>query len=197
MKKRNLLIIGGFSFVINVITPPSVNAQFRFGISDVSVSITDVKHGLPFYMLTPIHPGFEVSSTFLKKEKEHSHHAFDAALGYYYHDIIAHGSYLNFKYNYQIRIKEIIGIDLHSGLGVQYNIYPGEGYAFNESTFEYESTTNGKVNLAINLGFGLSYTQLEKIHPFIHYDFNVHNVWAYATFVNSTAMLKAGIKYNF
>jgi hypothetical protein len=175
----------------------TVKAQYKSGFFDVYVSVTDVKHGLPFYMLAPIHPGCEVGATFLKKEKEKSVHYIDASLGYYYHDIIAHGSYLNVKYNYQIRIKEIIGIDLHSGLGFQYNIYPGEGYAFNESTNEYESVTNGKANLAINLGFGLSYTQMEKIHPFIHYDFNVHNVWAYATFVNSTAMLKAGIKYNF
>lgn len=197
MKKRKLLILGFLLFFMNVIIPESVYAQYKFGISDMSVSLTDVKHGLPFYMLTPIHPGFEASATFLKKEKKRSHHAFDGALGYYYHDMIAQGSYFNVKYNYQIRVKGIIGIDLHSGLGFQYNIYPGEGYAFNESTREYENVINGKANLAINLGFGLSYTQMEKIHPFIHYDLNVHNVWAYSTFVNSTTMLKAGVKYNF
>ena len=197
MKKRILVRTGILLFFMNVINPESVDAQYKFSISDMSVSLTDVKHGLPFYMLKPIHPGFEVSVTFLKKEKKISHHAFDAALGYYYHDMIAHGSYLNVKYNYQIRIKEIIGVDLHSGLGFQYNIYPGEAYAFNETSREYESVINTKANLALNVGIGLSYTKMEKIHPFIHYDFNVYNVWAYSTFVNSTAMLKAGVKYNF
>ncbi len=197
MKKRILFKIGILMFFMNMILPKSSHAQYKFGICDMSVSLTDVKHGLPFYMLKPIHPGFEVSATFLKKEKKLSHHAFDAALGYYYHDMIAHGNYLNVKYNYQIRIKEVIGVDLHSGLGFQYNIYPGEAYAINETSREYKSVNNAKANLAINLGIGLSYTKMGKIHPFIHYDFNVHNMWAYSTFVNSTTMLKAGVKYNF
>ena len=74
-------------------------AQYQFGLSDLSVSVTDVKHGLPFFMIAPVHPGIEISTAFLKKDKEKAFHAFEATLGYYYHSLIAHAPYINLKLN--------------------------------------------------------------------------------------------------
>lgn len=196
MDKKNVLKLSCLIFSLCLIIPQMATAQYKFGITDVSVAIADVKHGLPFYLLFPIHPGIELSTTVFKKEKEKSFHAFDATLGLYHHKYIANATYLNVKYNYQYRIKNIVGIDLHSGLGFQCNIYPGTGYEFNENSKEFESTVNTKGNLLVNAGFGLSYLKHEKIQPFFHYDMNGYNLWAFTSYVNLTAILKAGVKIN-
>ena len=172
-------------------------AQYRIGITDFSVSLSDVKHGLPFYMLRPIHPGFEIEATFLKKEKGMKSHSFGMTAGYYYHSLIAHAQYLDVKYLYQRNLWDVISLNFHSGFGYLLNLYKGEGYKFNESTGFYESVVNTKSNFLVNVGLGLSYTGLDRYHLFVFYDINVHNVWAFSSFVNSTAMLKVGIRYNF
>ena len=182
--------------ILCAITANQASAQYKAGMADVSVSITNVQHGLPFKMIAPIHPGIEIGATFLKKEKEKAYHSFSTTAGFYHHSLISNGTYLNLNYNYQRKVKNMIGIDLHPGLGFLYAVYPGEGYRFNESTQAYESTVNGKANAVINLGFGLSYIRHHRLHPFIHYDFNVYNIWAFASYVNSTAVLKAGVKIN-
>lgn len=189
-----LLKYGILTLVLWMITAEKTDAQYNFGIADVSVAITDVKHGLPFMMIAPIHPGVELSATFLKKDKEKAFHSFSTTAGFYHHGLIANGTYANLNYNYQRKIKNTIGIDLHPGLGFMVAVYPGEGYRLNDGTGEYESVTNTSANLAINLGFGLSYIRHKWLQPFLHYDFNVYNVWAYTSFVNSTAILKAGVK---
>lgn len=180
--------------VLSLVIGTQADAQYKAGIADVSLAITDVKHGLPFMMIAPIHPGFEIGVTFLRKDKEKAFHSLSTTAGFYHHSLIANGTYVYLNYNYQRKIGQIIGIDLHPGLGFLYQVYPGDGYRFSESAGTYESTVNSKANLAINLGFGLSYIGLERFQPFIHYDFNVYNVWAFASYVNATAILKAGVK---
>lgn len=191
--KIRLVLLLAVSYILFSIP---AKAQNKYGFSDISIALTDVKHGLPFYKIAPLHPGIEVSTTLLKKEKEKSFHSFDATLGFYHHSLIASSTYSNVKYNYQRQIKNTIGIDLHSGLGYLHSIYPGEGYTFNDGTKEYESIVNHKGYLLINIGFGLAYIKHQRFQPFIHYDLNFYNVWSYATFVNSTAILKAGVKIN-
>lgn len=180
--------------ILCAVSATQTSAQYEAKMADVSVSFTNVQHGLPFKMIAPIHPGIELAATFFKKEKEKAFHSFGTTAGFYHHDLISNGTYLTLNYNYQRKIKNMIGIDLHPGLGFLYAVYPGEGYRFNEGTQAYESTLNGKANAVINLGFGLSYIGHQRFQPFIHYDFNVYNVWAYASYVNSTAILKVGIK---
>lgn len=187
---------GILALLLWMITAEQAEAQHKIGIADVSVSITDVKHGMPFMMIAPIHPGFELSTTLLKKDKEKAFHSFSTTAGFYHHAMIANGTYANINYNYQRKIKNTIGLDLHPGLGFMYAVYPGEGYRLNEGSGEIESVTNTSANLAINLGFGLSYIRHKQFQPFLHYDFNIYNLWAYSSFVNSTAILKVGVKIN-
>ena len=196
MKKRKTLIFVIILIIVNLITTVTVTAQYNFGISDVSIAFADVKYGLPFQIITPIHPGIEVGATFLKKDKEKVFHSFDATLGYYYHDLITNGTYLNCKYNFQLKVKKVVGVDFYSGLGTLYSIYPGDAYHFNQNTKEYEQVINDKIYATINAGFGLSYIKPQRIQPFIHYDFNANNVWALTSFVNLTTILKAGVKIN-
>ena len=194
-KKRNRLLAA--MLVMSLLSTVQVRAQYKWGFSDASVALSNVKHGLPFMMIMPIHPGFEVGATFLKNDKPRSFHSIDATAGFYHHRLISNGSYLHVRYNYQIQVKQVIGVDLHTGLGYVYAVYPGDAYGFNSSTQEYEKTRTSKSFLAVNAGFGLSYIKPRKLHPFLHYDFNGLNLWAYDSFVNSTVLLKAGLKYNF
>ena len=157
-----LLVTGKFSY-----------GQFEWGLSDISLAATDAKWGLPFVELYPIHPGFELGTHFLTSEKEFTSHRFGVQAGYFDHSVIAHALYLQAGYEFQIRIRQIIGFDLGAGAGYCHAIYPGDGYIFNEDTGLYESGTDHEGFFSYNARFGISLVKYERIQPFVRYDLMV------------------------
>jgi hypothetical protein len=81
-------------------------------------------------------------------------------------------------------------------LGYLLSIYPGDSYAFDETTETYERSADSRSFALINTGCGISFIRWQKVQPFIHYDFNYFNFWEFNPYLRSTAQLKAGVKVN-
>lgn len=168
---------------------PGLKAQFKWGLSDYSIAVTDVQYGLPFIKTFPVHPGLEIGTTFLKNEKKFTTHSVSATAGYFYHSLIAHAPYIRAEYNYQIRIKKTIGIDMGGGIGYLHAFYPGEGYRYNEESGEYESVLYQQAFLRVNASLGISLVKFEKIRPFVRYEQTMMN-----DFFHLMCLLSAGVK---
>jgi len=188
MKHLKLLIINAFF----ILTVQNLFGQFKFGIEDYSIAITEVQYGIPFLGLTPINPGFEIGATFLKKEKTRSCHQIGANMGYFYHKLLVSAPYLKANYTYQPNIKNILGIDMGIGIGYLHGFYPGESYQFDEDKKKYVSTNlNSFPAFTTSTHIGMTYIKSEKINPFIKYEGNMLN------FSEFTSILMIGTKFNF
>ena len=168
MKKLKFLLLTG---IICCMANSGI-AQFKFGVSEVSVLASASQMGVPFVKLFPIHPGAEISATFLKKEKSKSTHRISGHAGYIHHDILIYAPYVKATYDYELKIKNTIGIDSYLGIGYAHAFYPGEGYRFNDSNQKYESKQLNQSFFLSNFGFGLNYLKPKKINPFLKYNVN-------------------------
>lgn len=188
MKLLKLLIIN----VLVTISAHNVFGQFKFGINDYSVAITEVQYGIPFSGFLPINPGFEIGATLLKNEKTRSCHQVSANLGYFYHELLVSAPYIKTNYTFQPNIKKLLGIDMGIGLGYLHGFYPGESYEFDEDKKKYVSTkVNSFPAFTTSAHIGFTYIKPDKINPFIRYEGNMLN------FNDYTAILLIGTKFNF
>jgi len=170
-----------------------VKGQYEFGISALSLSFTSTEYGLPFMLMTPINPGIEAELSLFTNEKQKSRQDFSLALGYYYHEMIANGTYLYGNYNYKRRVADLFGIDLFAGLGYLNSIYPGDSYLYNSENGGFDQHASVRHYAAFHLGFGISYIGFSKMAPFIHYDMAAFNIWE-GLYLRTTAMFKVGVK---
>ena len=179
-----------FSIILAIsCTYPGLKAQFKWGISDYSIAVTNVQYGLPFIKTFPIHPGLEIGTTFLKNEKEFSTHSVSATAGYFYHNLIAHAPYIKTEYNYQLRIKKTIGFDVGAGVGYLHAFYPGEGYRYSEKSGAYESVLYQQAFFCASASLGISVVKFDKIQPFVRYEQTMMN-----DLFHLMCLLRAGVK---
>ncbi len=169
-----------------------VIAQFKYGITDFSIAVQDMKFGVPFIQVFPIHPGIEAGVVFLKNEKNNHQQTIGLKVGYIHHDLLITGPYLRTEYQYQQKIKSVLGINGSVSLGYLHAFYPGDGYQFSETSGAFEPTQLHQAFFTAGAGIGLSYLQSERVRPFLHYEMNM--VGSPSIFI---AQLKLGATFTF
>lgn len=149
----------------------NVHGQFDFGVSEASISMYYNQFALPFTQFTPIHPGVELGVVFLKKDNQSHVQKVSGYVGFFHHKVIANAPYFKVNYDYQYKIKKILGLNAYVGIGYLHAFYPGDGYSFNSSKDAYEQVPVNQAFFLSNLGLGLNYIKpKKKIHPFIKYE---------------------------
>lgn len=156
--------------IIVLLISKSSFAQYTYGLNELSVSLMNNICGVPFVRFTPVNPGIETGITFLQNDKTHTKQTVSAYLGYFYNKEIAHSIYLKTTYDFQYKIKQLIGLNAYAGIGYLHAIYPGDGYQFNQDTGNYESHHVNQAFFLSNIGLGIIYIKPKKIHPFIKYE---------------------------
>lgn len=148
----------------------NVYGQFDFGISEVTISMYNNQFAFPLTQFTPIHPGAELGVVFLKKDKKLHSQKVSGYLGFFHHRVIANAPYFKVTYDYQYKIKEVLGVKAYAGIGYLHAFYPGDGYSFNSSKDTYEQVTVNQAFFLSNFGLGISYIKPKILHPFIKYE---------------------------
>lgn len=145
-------------------------AQSKFKITELSASAYNTQYGLPFIRFAPIHPGIEMGATFLEKNKVKSYRKISGRIGFYHHDLLANGVFIKAIYDYQVKIKNILGVGGYGGIGYTHLFYPGDGYTFDTPSGNYKSSRANQAFFLSNIGLGINYIKPKKLQPFIKYE---------------------------
>jgi len=191
MKFTKIILLVGYCLILGI----SSNAQT---INSASASIlNEAIELIPGNDFFPIHPGIELGVNFWRKDKRKFGHQFNTYLGFYHHKNVSNAFYLKAEYLFQIKIKETIGIDLFPSAGYKHYFYPGDVFALNESTAEYEKTNQlGIPRFTAGIGLGLTYLNRSKIEPFMRYEINVDFPHKLLGLLPHT-IFKIGVNYKF
>lgn len=187
MKKKIFLIVfAAISFT------PIVRVEAQ-EINNLYIAAMSETFSFPFTRFTPIHPGLEIGTSMLKKEKQKGVHNINVFLGGYYHQKIENGFYLIGEYAYQYKLNENFGIDLPVGGGYQHDFYPGEIYKQSETSGEWEKFNQmGKPHALVTFGFGFTFLKPQKVQPFVRYQ-SVIDFPLYNGFMTTRTFIKIGV----
>jgi hypothetical protein len=167
---QNMRIVKIILFALLLFYFSNSFGQYKRGLSDITFSVINNQFGLPFVQFRPIHIGGEVGVKLLENNKTNTAQSVSAQLGFFNHHLIANAPYLKINYDFQVKIKQIIGINGYAALGYVHTFYPGNGYSFNASTGSYEKIQLNQAFLLSNVGFGISYIKPNRIKPFLKYE---------------------------
>lgn len=165
------------------------SAQYRWGVDEVSLSVSNAQWGLPFLQFTPMHPGLEAGVSVLANEQKNFRHDVSVCGGFFYHELMATAAYLNVGTAFQYWLGNVLGADIRAGAGYAHAFYPGEAYAYKENTGSFESTLANQSFLQLTAGVGISYLGFERVEPFVRMDVMMLN-----NLYNSVTLVKVGLK---
>lgn len=185
VRKAGLLwaLLGGF------LISPAAQAQYQWGVNEVSLSLSNAQWGLPFLQFTPLHPGIEASMSFLSIDKENFRHDVAVYGGFFYHELMATAPYLDLSTTFQYKVGRWIGTDFRAGAGYLHGFYPGEAYVFSANTGQFETVQANQSFFLATAGMGISALGLEGIEPFVRMDMMMlNNVY------NMVTLVKVGLE---
>jgi len=187
------LMIGSFA----IFCPLKLMGQYQKSPGNISFALTNVQYGLPFYKFLPVHPGIELSTDLLKKETNFSLSTVSLSMGYFNHQKLFSSFYSTLNYQYQVQLKNTLGLGLNCGLGGMYSTFHNEGYRFNAEKATWEGTSRGKLFMVLTPGIELSYIKYPKIKPFVQYNLVDLNIWEFSIYLRTMAILNVGVALQF
>ena len=132
----------------------------------------------PFTRYTPIHPGAEIGVGVYEVEKDKSIQTVNVYAGGFYHKRLELGLYVRGEYQYTLKFKDKVGLDLPVGIGYLHSFYPGELYELN-SNGEFETVSQtGRPHALITGGVGVRYLGFEKVQPFVRQSIGIETPFA-------------------
>ena len=185
MKKIIIPIILLFCFL-------NLNAQSFYGLS---TSFNSEAIGFPFTNYSPVHPGVEIASNFLLKDKSHSIRFLNLKLGFYHHRRIENAFYLGSEYQHTLKaLRKKLGIDLNCGIGYMHLFYPSEIYEQDGNGNFKVVNQFGKPRFYANVSVGVSYIGWVKIVPYLKQEFLLQTPFSGATSILPHSIVKIGIQ---
>ena len=170
---------------------PSLHGQ---RIESLSVAVTTEAIGLPFTNYRPLHPGFEIKTTWKTKETDKNIQRYNTNLGAYFHRRVENGIYLGGEYQYTQKLfQQKVGLDFPAGLGYLHSFYPGELYEQDENGEFSVVQQGGRPHFYLNLGTGISYLGASRFQPFIRQTVMVETPFANGIPVILHSFLHVGV----
>lgn len=135
-------------------------------ILPISISVFNESTALPFtrFFTIPVHPGFQIGTEFTLKQKK-SHRLFETVnFGYYYHNHMAQGAYLNTEVGYEYRAKFGLAVGALFGLGYLHTFATQAEYRLIDGEY-IRKFDKGNPRLMPSLSLDLGYYIKSKTTP--------------------------------